>query len=192
MAIKKRTSKPDTAEAGYVEDGQSEARHPLLNGLWLDVYRFVGANPHCTRRDVARGLDLPNNVATARIKELIDEGYLLEPLGVRKTNSSGRTARVLQATDRQTGGTKLDKVKIEVALTIDCNGVFGATARVIGGKQQAEQTTVISKKKLVLTAPHPDTYASEFTKSRVAKVSRMELIGDNADLIIDADFTALD
>ena len=149
------------------------------------------ANPNCTRVDVARGIQLPNNVATARVKELIDEGYLFEPPGHRKANPSGVSARVLRVSDRPAGGSPLDKVRIEVTLTIDHNGVYGATASVVNGGKQTGKAHSIKKHRITVTAPHPDSYKSATAAQNVSNVSRMET-EQYADDIIDADYTIID
>jgi hypothetical protein len=155
------------------------------------VYQFVSANPNCTRRDVAMDLKLPNNVATARIKELIDEGYLFEPPGITKRNPSGVRARVLRASDRPAGGSPLDRVRIEVVLTIDCNGVYGAEARVIDGGHQATIRHPIKKQRITITAPHPDAYKAILDAENVSTVSRMET-ENYADDIIDVSYEVID
>lgn len=192
MAIKKRKNVPDSSIEASVHDDQPhiDGRNPLLSGLRQDVYQFVKANPRSTRRDVAKGLRLPNNVATARVKELIDEGLLVEPVGVTKVNPSGVRAKVLQISQRPEGGKLLDRVRIEVALTIDCNGIYGAEANVVNGKPQSANTTKILSKKITVTAPHPDTYKSFKSEEIITPVSRHEL-QSGANDIIDADFIEL-
>ena len=184
MAIKKSKNVPDpTTKVNYGEDSKHEARHPHLSGLRQDVYYFIQHNPNSTRRDVAKGLGLPNNVATARIKELIDEGFLWEPPNIRKENSSGVRARVLRVTDRREGGHALDRVRVEVELTIDCNGVYGATAHVVGAPLQAKNAFPILKKRITVTAPHPDTYKSSVQKNDVTPISRYELQSGQGDIL---------
>ena len=194
MAMKKRKNPPretTTARQRSGEHDRTRARNPFLTGLRQDVHLFIKANPNCTRRDVAAGIGLPNNVATARIKELIDEGYLFEPPGVTKRNSSGVRARVLQISDRPAGGSPLDKVRIEVTLTIDHNGNYGAAATVVGGGHQSGKTIPIMSKRITVTAPHPDSYKSSTAAETVSTVSRMET-QNYADDIIDADYETID
>lgn len=177
-----------SASARDSDNDRKQARNPYLSGLRQDVYRFVAENPDVTRKDVSKGLNLGMSSATARIKELIDEGYLFEPPGKRKENSSGVRAKVLRVTDRPEGGSPLDKVRVEIVLTIDCNGGYGAEARVIGASPTSGRTTAIKRQQITVTAPHPDTYRSAAeslkTSDRVTHVSRME-IEQNADDIID-------
>lgn len=193
MAIKKRKNIPDPSiEATERDDNpETDGRNPILSGLRQDVYQFVKLNPRSTRRDVAQGLGLPNNVATARIKELIDEGLLIEPPGITKRNKSGVRAKVLQISQRPAGGKPLDRVRVEVVLTIDCNGVYGAEAHVVDGQPQTGRPHKILAKKITVTAPHPDTYAAAMDENTVAPVSRHEL-QHGADDIIDADYIDLD
>jgi molecular chaperone DnaK (HSP70) len=129
-------------------------------------------------------------VATARIKELIDEGYLFEPPGHRKLNPSGVNAKVLRVTDRPEGGTPLDKVRIEVTLTIDHNGVYGATAKVVGGGIQSNRRGPIKRQRITITAPHPDSYKSVFSTKNTSTVSRMET-EQYADDIVDVDYQVI-
>ena len=197
MAIKKRKEPPretTQARSRSEQHDRTRARNPFLSGLRQDVYQFVAANPNTTRRDVAIDLKLPNNVATARIKELIDEGYLFEPPGVTKRNPSGVRAKVLQVSDRPAGGSPLDKVRVEVSLVIDCNGNYYAEAEVIGGEPKHLLRTkahVIKRQRFTITAPHPDSYKSAFSDENTSTVSRMET-ENYADDIIDADYQIID
>jgi hypothetical protein len=149
----------------------------------------VSSNPNCTREDVARGTGIKSSTATARTKELIDEGFLFET-GERSINRSGTSAKCLQASSRKQGGKALDKVRVEVTLTIDCNGVYGARVHVVGGKPSLAIAHPIKSQRYTLTAPHPRTYKDVFDTAPVATLDRMSLEA-NADDIIDADFTIL-
>lgn len=193
MPIRKRKSVPtiEATEASQYDEDETTARHPGLQGLRLDVYQFVADNPNSTRDDVSRGLSLKSSTATARVKELIDEGFLFEPIGVRKMNSSGVRAKCLHVTDRPQGGSPLDRVRIEVELTIDRNGVYGARATVHGGKPQHGPVTVIKRASYSLTAPHPDTYDSQANSKRIAHVSRMDT-AQHMDDIIEGEAIPLD
>lgn len=173
------------------EDDRAKGRNPSLQGLHLDVYRFVRDNPNCTRDDVSRGTKIKSSTCTARIKELIDEDYLFEPPGVRRTNPSGVSAKVLRVTERPEGGQPLENVRIEVELTIDCNGHFGARAKVVNGRVQTGIPHVIKRKMITIKAPHPDTYRSVLSEEGIAEMSRMEVTGF-ADDIIDAEYEVLD
>jgi len=176
MPFKKRSNiPPQTAsEASEHSDTHTDARHVSLQGIRLDIYRFIEANPKCTRADIVKGLRLMGTTATARVKELIDEGYLFEPYGVRKENLSGVRAKVLMVTNRQQGGKPLDKVRIELALTIDCNGVYGVHARVVSGGLQHGRAHLIKKQSVTITAPHPDTYESAISETQTSRVSPMD------------------
>ena len=185
MPIKRRSKIDEGAtKATEVHETSSDARSDALQGLHLDVYRFVKDNPNCTRDDVARGLQMKSSTATARIKELIDEGYLMEPPGVRKTNRSGVSAKCLHVTQRAEGGPRLDKVRVEVSLTIDCDGNYGAEAKVVGGGFQRSRTHIIKRQRITITAPHPDTYKSLLTDEAVARLTRAEIeahVGETID-----------
>jgi hypothetical protein len=191
MSIKRRKSIPDpTVEASMehaYEDDVKGGRHPMLQGQRLEVYQFIKLNSLCTREDVSRGLGLKASTATARIKELIDEGFVIEPPGVRKENRTGVRAKTLQVTDRAAGGTPLDRVRIEVVLAIDHSGNYHATAHVVGGVTTDAKTLPIQKKLITITAPHPDTYKASSSAKTVETVSRHEL-QSHADDIIDADY----
>lgn len=191
MAIKKRSSeaRENSTHASSHNDSNTDARHPFLHGLRQDVYYFVRSNPDCTRDDVSRGLALKSSTATARIKELIDEGFIFEPPGIRKENRSGVRAKVLRVTDRQQGGKPLDRVRIEIELIIDCSGNYGARARVIGGEPTGHPTHVIKKQNITITAPHPSTYYSLFAEGEVIPVSRYELQAHADDIIEGEAFT---
>jgi DNA-binding MarR family transcriptional regulator len=186
MAIKKRKSLPqdEAAFASEHDEDKTTARHPSLSGLRQDVYMFVDSNQPCTRADVARGISLSSSTTTARIKELIDEGFLIEPPDLRKMNSSGVKAKCLMVTDRQQGGSPLDKVRVELTLTIDCDGTYGIQSRVVGGMPQNSATTrTIKSQRVTLTAPHPDTYKAATDAAEVTTVSRHELQTHAHDII---------
>lgn len=154
MTIKRRSILPDPDTiASTALDEPSDARSPDLQGQRLDVYQFVQRNNLCTREDVARGMGLKSSTATARIKELIDMGYIKEPAGMRKTNNSGVRAKCLMSTDRLMSGRVNDKIRVEVILTIDSNGRYGATAKVVGGYRQRGRVTPIVRKLVRITAP---------------------------------------
>lgn len=132
---------------------------------------------------MSRGIGLKSSTCTARIKELIDEGYLYEPPGHRKANPSGVSAKVLRVSNRPQGGQPLDTVRVEIELTIDCNGVYGARATVVNGRVQTATPHVIKKQRVSLKAPHPDSYKSLLTEEAVARVSRMEVENFGGDII---------
>lgn len=148
------------------------------------------ANPNITREDIARGTGIKSSTATARTKELIDEGFLFET-GERRRNRSGTTAKCLQVSSRKQGGKALDKLRVEVVLTIDCNGVYGAEAKVVGGKPQSGRLHPIKAQRFTLTAPHPRTYKGAFDTEPTATLDRMN-IEANAGDIIDAEFYTVD
>lgn len=193
--LRKRAGKVrEKVEASEVHDDPGDRRHPLLNGLRKDIYDYLESFPDATRAQVADGLRMRSSTATARIKELIDEGYVYET-GERKRNKSGVMSKCLRITDRPQGGKPNDKVQVEVILTIDHNGVYGATASIVGGKHQSGKTFPIKRQRITLTAPHPNAYesstASKNEISSVSTVSRMELQAD-AEQIIDADYYTVD
>lgn len=186
MAIRKRKSVPkdEASTASQHDEDESTARHPHLTGLRQDIYYFIRDNQPCTRDDVSRGTQIKSSTCTARIKELIDEGFLVEPPGVTKLNKSGVRSRVLAVSARPMGGSPLDKVRIEIKLTIDSNGTYGVTAFVVRGLPQAGTTHVIKRQRVTLTAPHPDTYKGATASELVSTVSRYEM-QSHADDIID-------
>ena len=160
------------------------ARHPLLTGLRYDVYAFIEANPGCSRADVARGLKLSSSSATARIKELLDEGLIMEPAGVTKRNSYGTRVRCLTISDRGEGSAPLDRVRVRVTLTIDYNGNYGVTAEVIDGNVQVGHAAPILRKDITLTAPPRQSFETALNTEEVVPISAAELRAD-AELIID-------
>lgn len=194
MAIKKRSTRPEptthVTDTTY-EDDVKGGRHPLLQGQHLTVYQFIHDNLYCTREDVSRATGIKSSTATARIKELIDEGFVIEPPGMRKTNKSGVRAKCLHVTDRAQGGKPLDRILIDVILTVDANGNYGAEAHVVKGLPQTGKTIPLKRTRITLTAPHPDSYRSMLDDAEVATVSRHEL-QTHADDIIDADFEVVD
>lgn len=157
---------------------------------------FIGNNPQCTRSDVAKGLRLGMSSATARIKELIDEGFVHEPLGVRKRNSSGVNARVLQVTEQAAGSKPLDKVRIEVELAIDCNGnYYVAQAYVVNSayvtslvgnqpvgyrKVKTQRFTVTAPR---VKAPARPMYSLDQDEAPVVRMTRADLFDVQGEII---------
>ena len=134
---------------------------------------------------------MKSSTATARVKELIDEGYIWEP-PARRAGRSGVLSKTLAATERKTGASPLDRVQIEIELTIDCNGNYGARASVVGAPLPPPYTTTIQRKRITLTAPHPDTY-SRPTNAPSGGVSVLKP-GEKratANDIIEGDFTTI-
>jgi hypothetical protein len=151
---------------------------------------FIGNNPKCTRRDVAQGLKLPNNVATARVKELIDEGFVYEPVGIRKLNPSGVNARVLEVTDQKAGAKPLDRVRVEVRLAIDYNGnYYVEDAFVVGGsRDEPKGYRHVKTQRFTMTAPRvkppaKPKYSLDDEPQRVSRMTRQDLIDTQGEII---------
>lgn len=191
MAIKRRKTLPEPTNTAEAEPDSEEAmRSPELQGQRYEVWQFIGNNSYCTREDVSRGLGLKSSTATARIKELIDLGYVVEPPGMRKENRSGVKAKCLVLSDRKAGGTINDRVRVEVTLTIDCNGVYGASARVVNGLPQSGNPTPIKRQIITVIAPSTG-FSGSTGPEPLAPVSKLDL-QLNADQIIDADYTTVE
>lgn len=192
MSIKKRLSLPPASvQTDFSrKDDDFDGRSPELQGQRYDVWQFIRDNPMCNRDDVSKALGLKASTATARVKELIDLGYVVEPPGATKRGRSGVAGRCLVLSDRKASGVINDKVRVEVVLTIDCNGVYGATARVVGGLRQTGVARPILTKQMTLTAPPTASYAASIDPSDVAPVSRLDS-QQHANQIIDADYEIL-
>jgi hypothetical protein len=192
MSIKKRTSiPPQSVQTDFSrKDDEANGRSPELQGQRYDVWQFIRDNPMCIRDDVSKALGLKASTATARVKELIDLGYVVEPPGATKVGRSGVKGRCLVLSARKAGGVVNDRVRVMVTLTIDCNGVYGASAYVIGGLHQTGAATPILSKPLTLTAPPAASYAASLDPSDVAPVSRLDT-QQHASQIIDADYEIL-
>jgi len=97
-----------------------------------------------------------------------------------------------QITERKAGASPLDRVRVEVELTIDCNGNYGARASVIDAPPTAPHSAVILRKRYTLTAPHPDTYTrpSEAPSDRVS-VLRMGEKRSGIEDVIDGDYQVI-
>jgi DNA-binding MarR family transcriptional regulator len=169
-------------------------RNSVLQGVRFDVYNYVDMNPGCTRKEVAKGTGLTMSSCTARIKELIDEGYLYEPIGEKKLSSSGINVRTLIVTDRSQAD-KADerplRVSVTVSLTRDANGVLGAVAELADPQRQTGKATIISSKKISVVAP-PSTPRSAYKQRvKVTEVRKIDLQHDSS-LIIEGDYTTID
>ena len=184
MAIKKRSKiDPSVTKASERNEQPHDARSEVLQGLHLDVYRFIRNNPNCTRDDVSRGLKIKSSTVTARIKELIDDGFIMEPPGMRRANPSGVSAKCLHVTVRPHGGRKLDRVRIEVELRIDSDGNYYADAHVVGGCSPVSRTQDVKRQRITITAPHPDTYKGLQSTATVERITRAEIEAHAGDII---------
>ena len=192
MAIRKRASLPPVSQQADFsrKDSDDNGRSPELQGQRYDVWQFIRDNPMCIRDDVSKALGLKASTATARVKELIDLGYVTEPPGATKVGRSGVRGRCLVLTDRRAGGVVNDRVRIVVTLTIDCKGVYGATAKVADGLPQSGPVTAIAHRTLTVIAPPTASYEASIDQADVARVSRLEL-QIAADQIIEADYKIL-
>lgn len=170
---------------------KQKARHPHLTGLRQDVYRFVSDNTPCLREDVARGIGLKSSTCTARIKELIDEGFLFETGDTRLSRSEVKS-KLLFASDRPSGGDPLDKVRIKLTLTIDDNGRYGVWAHVVNGLPALLIAHPIKTTHITVTAPHPDTYKASIAPEKVTTVTRMDTEQHAGDIIDATAYTVSD
>lgn len=150
-----------------------------------DVYLFVKDNPACTRRDVAKALGLRSSSATARVKELIDRGLLMER-GTTVDTLTKKTVNCLFApTDFQHKAPR-DRVRVIVKLIVDEKGNYHAAAEVVDERitpKKVRRHTVMTKE-ITLIAPYPNEYRSMFIKDKVAVVTARDTMA-NAKLIIE-------
>lgn len=162
-----------------------KGRNPELTGMHHDVYMFVKDNPACTRRDVAKALGLRSSSATARVKELIDRGLLMEH-GTTVDSLTKKTVRCLYAPTDYQHKKPRDRVLVRVQLIVDEAGNYHATAHVVGGKTVAVELRrhVVMDKELTLIAPYPNEYRSMFVKEKLSKVEPRDTLA-NSKLIID-------
>lgn len=64
----------DTSLIAYCNTYSSgQAQHKRFK-----VYEHIVENPNCTRQDIADNTDIPMNVVTPRVKELIDAKIVFE------------------------------------------------------------------------------------------------------------------
>jgi len=167
-------------------DTEQRGRNPELMGMHLDVYLFIKDNPGCTRRDVTTGLALRSGSATARIKELIDRGLLIER-GTVVDPLTKKTVNTLYApTDFQHKAPR-DRVRVNVYLLVDEDGCYYAYAKVEGGYEfnKKKHTAVVLTKRITIIAPYPNEYMSHFVKDTLAIVHPRDTLA-NTELIIDA------
>ena len=111
-----------------------------------DVYLFVKDNPACTRRDIAKALGLRSSSATARVKELIDRGLLMENGTVMDTVSKKRVRALFAPTDFQHKAPR-DRVRVIVKLIVDEKGNYHAAAEVV---DERITTKKVLRQRLVL------------------------------------------
>jgi predicted transcriptional regulator len=146
-----------------------KGRNPALIGLKHSIYMFINANPGCTRNDVAKKLGMKSSTCTARIKELIDLGLVIEHGEVKSTY--GVTNAMLFASKEMLHRVPKDSVKIEVFLMIDEQGNYFAEAKVVEGvpKKFAKKPRKIASKTIKMLAPYPNDYRHLFVKDTVSK-----------------------
>jgi hypothetical protein len=161
-------------------------RSPDLQGLRLDVYQFIRSNAYCTRDDIAKGLGLKTSTATARTKELIDLGYVIDDVS-RKRNKSGVMSRCLVVSDRIQGGHVNEKLRVQLTLTVDAGGRYGLIAKVVGGFDQRGKARAVMRKYITLTLPAKDGLTATLSEEKVAKVTRLDS-QQHAGQIIDGDY----
>lgn len=154
-----------------------------------DVYLFVKAHPSCTRRDVAKALGLRSSSATARVKELIDRGLLMER-GTTVDQLTKKTVNCLYAPTDFQHKSQRDRVRVTVELIVDANGNYHAQAHVVGSvvnlqslPKKVQRHTVLSKD-ITVIAPYPNEYRSQFLGDKVAVVDPRDTLA-NEKLIID-------
>lgn len=155
-------------------------------GMHLDVYLFVKDNPGCTRRDITTGLALRSGSSTARVKELLDRGLLIER-GTVVDPLTKKTVNTLYApTDYQHKAPR-DRVRINVYLLVDEDGCYHAYAKVDGGQafDKKKRSTVVLTKEITIIAPYPNEYRSHFVNDLIAVVDPRDTLA-NTKLIIDA------
>lgn len=160
-----------------------KGRNPELRGQKLDVYLFVKKHPYCTRNDVAKALGMKSSTATARIKELIDAGIILEPPRTVE-GSAGVRNKTLYVSDAATHKAPKDRVRVKVSLIVDEGGNYQAKAEVIDGFPQEGKAHVVMTKEITLVAPYPNEYYHEFSAEPLPVVSPENTM-KNLNLIVD-------
>ena len=72
--FQKRLTVRDTSLIAYCNTYASgSAQHKRFK-----VYNYIVDHPNCTRQDIADNTDIPINVVTPRVKELIDSKMIFE------------------------------------------------------------------------------------------------------------------
>lgn len=166
-------------------DTDQRGRNPTLTGQHHDIYMFVKEHEGCSRREVTAGLALRSSSSTARIKELIDSGLIIEN-GTKVDRISRKSVRTLYAATDYLHKTPKDRVRINVYLIVDEEGNYHAHAKVDGGAtlKPHHSSHVVMTKEVVVLAPYPNEYRSKFLKEDLEVVSPRDTLA-NAKLIID-------
>lgn len=176
-------------------DPAISGRSDALTGQRYDVYLFIKMHPKCTRRVVARGLGLISSTATARIKELIDEGFVIEPPEKIISPYTGILVGTLIASTESASVPQRDQVRIEVVLTLDVNGRYGATAYVVDGLRQqlSPPPKAIVTRKITLKSPMVIGDIDTVTANSDGAVPLTKWqIAEGSEDIIDADYTTIE
>ena len=133
---------------------------------------------------MATKLGMKTSTATARIKELLDDGLLIETPETVKSRF-GVSNRTLIVNELYLHKGPRDKVRVEVTLEVDDGGNYHASAKVIGGAKQPQgKPHGVMAKEITLTAPYPNEYLHLFSDELLEKVSPTNTLA-NAKLIVD-------
>ena len=166
-----------------------KGRNPSLQGQHLEVYQFIKDNPGCVRSDVTRGCGLRGTSATARVKELIDTGFVHSSSERTKLNPRTRKrVQTLWPMDHAMHRKPKDKVLVTVTLQVDEGGNYHATAKVFAELPTVGRTVNVMTKEVTLLAPYPSEYKHSFIATEngdQAEVPVEDTLA-NVSLIIDA------
>jgi hypothetical protein len=164
-------------------DTEILGRNPALTGQKHEIYLFIKDHPGCTREDVSRATQIKSSTCTARIKDLIDLGFVAASKGRRTRNRTGVSAETLYALDDPLHKVPRDKVLIKIRLLVDSAGRYHADAKVFGELPRQGKCFPVLEKSVTVMAP----YVSEFKHHFTGKESKVPLADTvrNVHLIVD-------
>jgi hypothetical protein len=165
-------------------DSEIRGRNPSLNGQKHEIYMFIKEHPGCTRGDVARATKIKSSTCTARIKDLIDLGFVAASKSRRIKDRSGVSVETLYALDAHLHKKPRDKVLVTVSLQVDEAGRYHAIAKVLGELPASGRRVTVMEKEITVYAPYVSEYKHHFIDEPTVEVPITDTLS-NVRLIVD-------
>jgi hypothetical protein len=165
-------------------DTEIRGRNPALTGQKHEIYMFIKDHPGCTRGDVSRYTKIKSSTCTARIKDLIDLGFVAASKQRRTKDKSGISVETLYALDDALHKKPRDKVLVTVKLFVDEAGRYHAAAKVLGELPVSGVLHSVMEKDVTVYAPYASEYKYKFMDDPAAEVPVSDTLR-NVDLIVD-------
>jgi len=165
-------------------DSEIRGRNPSLNGQKHEIYLFIKEHPGCTRGDVARATKIKSSTCTARIRDLIDLGFVSASKSRRVKDRSGVSVETLYALKDHLHKKPKDRVLVTIKLMVDEAGRYHAAAKVLGELPVSGALHTVMEKEVTVTAPYVSEYKHKFVDDVLAEVPLTDTLS-NVRLIVD-------